>query len=422
MKKIYFLSLIALTIVFSANCAKAQSTYTKQIIIVNGGDFGNPDDYVTVASYDPETEETTEFVKIFTQSVQNVIIHENFAYVSAQDSIVKINIDTFEKETAVLAKGVNQLAISDDLLVVSFWYPANQNFVKTYSLSDLSLISNIKEISGDAAGIIIDDGIALVAIPGPYGSTTGKIASIDIEEGMLLSEDDYGEFYAGIGYFAKWNDVTTAFMKTPWGETNSKAATFDEEGTVIDEFDYSDASLANSTGQQQNNFYAEINNGIGLFDLETNELVNPSVVEQQDNTIAASVFDTINGLFYITTTDFFSTGKGIIYNLDGEKTGGFDAGISAQAIAVDYRTNTGIYENNSMETLSIYPNPASNFINFNIPPDKEIISTIITDVSGRIVYNGKNNKQIETSLLKTGLYFVALKTNTSVFTGRFIKK
>ena len=62
--------------------------------------------------------------------------------------------------------------------------------------------------------------------------------------------------------------------------------------------------------QQQNNFYAEINNGIGLFDLETNELVNPSVVEQQDNTIAASVFDTINGLFYITTTDFFSTGKG----------------------------------------------------------------------------------------------------------------
>ena len=45
---------MAITIMFSANCAMAQTTYTKQVIIVNGNIYSDPDDYVTVASYNPE--------------------------------------------------------------------------------------------------------------------------------------------------------------------------------------------------------------------------------------------------------------------------------------------------------------------------------------------------------------------------------
>jgi len=423
MKKIYFLSLIALTLVFSANCAKAQSTtYTKQIIIVNGGNFSNADDYVTVSAYNPETQITNEFATIYTQSVQSIVLHENFAYVAAQDSIVKLNIDSYEKVSAVAAPGINQLATDGNVLVASFWYPVTENFVKIFSLNDLSLITNIEEVSGEAAGILIHDGVALVAVPGGWGSTTGKIASIDLELGILLSEDDYGEFYAGIGYFAFYDNVTTAFMKTPWGGTDSKAAKFDLEGEIIEELTYEAASLANNTGQVGGTFYAEINNGIGEFDLASGELTNTSVVAPQEQTIAASVLDTNNMLIYLTTTDFASTGAGFIFNTNGESVGSFEAGISAQAIAVDYRDNTSISERNTLLSLNVFPNPTTDFIKFNLPQEDEIISLKITDVSGRTVLSGKNTHQVDVSMLNSGLYFISAKTEQSLFSGRFIKK
>ncbi len=423
MKKIYFLSLMALTLVFSANCAKAQlSTYTNQIIIVNGGNFSNADDYVTVSAYDPETQITNEFATIYTQSVQSVVLHENFAYVAAQDSIVKLNIDSYEKVSAVAAPGINQLATDGNVLVASFWYPVTENFVKIFSLEDLSLITDIEGISGEAAGILIHDGVALVAVPGGWGSTTGKIASIDLETTTLLSEDDYGEFYAGIGYFAFYNDVTTAFMKTPWGETDSKAAKFDLEGEIIEEFTYESASLANKTGKVGSAFYAEINNGIGVFDLASGELTNATVVAPQEQTIAASVIDTNNMLIYLTTTDFASTGAGFIYNTNGESVGSFDAGISAQAIAVDYRDNTSISERNTLLSLSIFPNPASNFVKLNIPPGEDLTDLRITDISGRLVTDVTPSRQIDISTLSAGLYFISAKTNSNNYSGKFIKK
>ncbi len=413
---------MALALVFSANCAKAQSTYTNQIIIVNGGDYGNPNDYVTVSSYNPETEITTEFATIYTQSVQSILIYENFAYVAAQDSIVMFNIDSYEKVAAVAASGVNQLATNGHVLVASFWYPVTENFVRIFSLDDLMLLSNIEGISGEAAGMLINNDLALVAIPGAWGSTTGKIAAIDIEEYMLYSEDDYGEFYAHIEYFGFFNDKITTFMKTPWGETSSKSAIFSIEGDIIEEFIHEDASLANKTGQIQNAFYAEINNGIGQFDLETGEIVNAAIVTPQLQTIAASVIDTNNNLIYLTTTDFYSNGEGFIYNLSGENTGSFEAGISAQAIAVDYRVNTGVDKRSITENLNVFPNPSSNYIKLDIPTKQKPINTVITDVSGRLVHNSIGNKQIDISSLNAGLYFVVVKTSTSIFTGKFIKK
>ena len=421
MKKIYFLSLIALSLVFSANCAKAQKVIvTNQVIVVNGGNFSNPDDFVTVATIDPATAASTEFATIYTQSTTDVVISGQFAYVAALDSIVKLNIDSYEKVAAVYAQGVNQLAIDGDILVATFWYPVTENFVKIFSTEDLSLITEFSEISGDASGIFIKDGVALIAIQGAWGSTTGKIASIDIEEGIVLSEDDYGEFYANIGYFAGHGDQTTAFMKTPWGVTNSKSAIFDDGGEILDEFTYENASLAMPTGKKGNSFYAEINNGIGMFDLPSGELVNAEIIAAQTMTIGASVLDTINDLVYLTTTDFATTGNGFVYNLNGEQTATFIAGISAQAIAVDYRDHTSIAPLKKLGTIVVYPNPTSNFISVK-GVNKEVINLSISDISGRVVYSGTQTNRINVSQLEDGVYIVLATTKDYVFSGRFIK-
>ncbi len=419
MKKIYFLSLTVLAIALSAFRANAQTNYTKQIIFVNGGDFGNADDFVTVASYDPETQTTTEFATIYTQSVQDVIINDGYAYVAAQDSIVKLNIDTYEKVASVAASGINQLSTDGNVLTASIWYPATENYVRIFSLDDLSLITNIEGISGEAAGILINDGIALVAVPGGWGSTTGKIAAIDIVENTLLSEDDYGDFYAGIGYFAYYNDIVFSFMKTAWGDSTAKVASFDNEGNVLAETTFTNAVLANGTGQLQDKYYVELNNGIAAYDMISDEM--NMIVDPQPASIAASTIDTVNNVIYLTTTDFFSSGDGFIYDLDGTQTGLFDAGISAQAIAVDYRLNSGADRIADKTIISLFPNPATDIINIKTENDFNIQRINIVDGMGNLVYNGNASNSIDISNLNPGVYFMNIMGSNSRTSSRFIK-
>lgn len=416
MKRIYFLSLAATFMLLSFANLKAQTTYTKQIIFVNGGNFSDPDDYVTIASYDPQTEVTTEFGTIYTQSVQNVLVYENYAFVAAQDSIVKFDIDTYTKVASVAATGINQLATDGDILLASFWYPATENFVQVFSLSDLTHIADVSGISDESAGFLINDGVALVAVPGGWASTTGKIASIDLSDYSLMSEDDYGDFYTGLGYFGWFNNEVTAFMKTPWGATEAHVSTFDDEGNELQQTTFTDASIGGPTGQVQDLFYCELNNGVAAYNFNTKEM--DMIVQPVSLSLGASVIDSINNLVYLTTTDFVSTGEGMIFDLDGNQTGSFDAGISAQAIAVDYRLNTSV-QNNIVENISAFPNPAVNSIGFNIEASE--INVNVIDINGRIVLSSTSNK-LDISNIGSGLYFVKIITDGKEYNSKFIKQ
>lgn len=421
MRRIYFLT-SSILMLFFVQFADAQNMLTNQIIVCSGGNFSNPDDFVTVAAVSPENGTTVVFDTIFTQSVQDVITFNGFAFVAAQDSIVKYNLDDFTRVASVTAQGVNKLATDGELLLASFWYPATENFVKGYSFDELLPKAQFSEITGDAAGFLIKDDVALVAIPGPWGSSTGKIASLDLVEYAVLSEDDYGEFYANIGFFADWNSVITSFMKTDWGGTTFGSATFNEEGDVIDEFTIENASLANPSGQMQNKYYIEVNNGIAEFDLETSEITNSEVIAPQAMSIGASVLDTINQLIYLTTTDFVASGEGFIYNLEGENMGTFESGISAQALAVDYRETTGVNEQELVENLNIYPNPATSIIHLDLPHKVKALNIVISNTSGQIVYQGEEETEINVSNLNSGFYFIRIDTPTTELIGKFIRK
>ncbi len=423
MRKFYLVSLLASVWLLAAVSATAQTSYfTKQVIIVNGGNYSDPDDYVTVAAYDPVSGETTEFATIYTQSVQDVLIVPPYAYVAAQDSIVLLNIDTYEKLASVEAQGVHQLVANDDVLVASFWYPVTANFVRTYNLSDLLPQHVFSEISDEAAGMMVIEGNYLfVAIPGTYGSTTGKIAVIDLASNIVMDEDDFGEFFAGVGYFAMGSNHVNVFMKTPYGGNSFNVATLNFQGEVEEQYTYEDASLANEAGCIGQNIYLEINNGIAEYSLATHEIVNPALVQPQVMSISASVLDTVNHLIYLTTTDYYSTGAGFIYNMEGDDVGSFEAGISAQAIAVDYRASTGINKNFLVKSLNIYPNPASTTIHLTGLDNSEVLSTEIMNVTGKVVYAGNDNKEIDISAFRAGVYFVSIHTSNSVYTGKFIK-
>ncbi len=436
MKKNYFF-LAAIMLLTSVQIVVAQNRSAidvKQVLVVSGGAFSNPDDYVTAAAYNPADSVTTTFGTIFTQSVQSAVVFNHFLYVAAQDSIVAFDVDTYQRVAATSAEGVNQLAVYGDNLIASFWYPDTADFVKIYSRNNLSQLAVISGISGEAAGIAVDGSKAYVAVPGGWAATTGKLAVIDLENFSLLQEIDLGAEGAGINnvyvYAAGDARYLVTINKTPWGGNSG----------YISKIDLSDMSfnstqvnivLGKGVGFVNNSatLYALINGGIGSIDVDDLTVADTAVVAAPSNpafTIAGAAFDSINSLFYVTTTDYSTTGEGVIYNLDGEVSGDFEAGISAEAVAIDYRDFEAVDEMFASNTFGFYPNPVQNRLIIANPERVFVKEVVVSDVTGRVVLStpvsGKDNIVMDLSDLHTGFYFVTVIGNNKVFTSKIVKQ
>src|ERR1035437_7340767 len=112
MKK-YISAVFLLTFIFfqvSFQSQAQKNEWVNQVIVANGGKFETIPpfaDCVSVQKYDPVSHAVTVFDIIRTQSVQDLIIRGNFAYVAAQDSIVMYNLDTYHRVAAVPDSGLN---------------------------------------------------------------------------------------------------------------------------------------------------------------------------------------------------------------------------------------------------------------------------------------------------------------------------
>ncbi len=75
------------------------------------------------------------------------------------------------------------------------------------------------------------------------------------------------------------------------------------------------------------------------------------------------------------------------------------------------------------EDFTVFPNPSGEIINFEIGDD-EIQSVDIVDIKGNVVLQNKDVRQnrINISSLKTGIYFVTVRTTTGSFTKRIVKE
>jgi endonuclease/exonuclease/phosphatase family metal-dependent hydrolase len=74
--------------------------------------------------------------------------------------------------------------------------------------------------------------------------------------------------------------------------------------------------------------------------------------------------------------------------------------------------------------LNIYPNPTSdNFIHVDFPIGVEIARIIVTNSLGQEVYKEEtNSRTIDISEYSVGCYFITLKTEEGIYTGKFVKE
>lgn len=426
MKKTYLLILTVMLTVGSATHMVAQHMIVNQVIVGSGGVWGDTTNNVTVASFKPDNGVTTTFGSILTQSIQDIVISGKYAFVAAQDSIAKFNIDTYEKVAVVEAAGVNRLLVVGDKLMASFQYPATENFVRVFSAEDLNLISNIADVSDESAGLLVVNNLAYAAVPGGYTSTEGKIAIIDITDYSLVDEIDFGIFGRGVYDLFYYNNQIMSVNRTPWGETHGYLLAMNAIGSHTDIY-LIEEILGKMVGETDGLLFTVMNGGIGIIDLTDFSVIDTAFIEAPALTIAGVALDTIDGLFYIATTDYSSTGVGTIYNALGEETGNFDAGISPDAIAIDYRDNTGISDLYSENRINIYPVPASEVITVETIDNNFADSFKVVDISGRTLISDAINLKsgsanINISMLESGLYFLILSDGNERATSSFVKK
>ncbi|MCD4746464.1 MAG: T9SS type A sorting domain-containing protein [Bacteroidales bacterium] len=432
MKKNYFLNaIIILTLIAMYEMAVSQ-TETKQVIICNGGVYGDPSDHVTLSTYDPLGQTTTVFGDIFTESVQDIVIKENFAFVSAQHSIVKFNIDNYERVAAIAESNLNKLYIHNDLLILSRQTdingpPADGIYIKIFNANTLSFIADISNISADAAGIVAENDTAYVAIPGDWQATEGKIAVIDLQEKNLVREINLGSDAVGIyNLYSNENNIYSV-NRTPYGGSTGSVSTYD-----IYTLDFSsniiNAVVGKGVALTDNILYLGLDNGIGSYNINTHQIIDPEIIPDPGSAsyiyIAAAGFDIINENFYITTTDYFSFGEGKIYDINGNFTGSFQADVSPEAIAMDYRDINGINDNNKLLSVNVFPNPFNNNLNVLCNNYEEIIEISISDITGKIIYKNCNlfsDININVSELSNGLYFMIIKTDMQIISRKIIK-
>ncbi len=108
---------------------------------------------------------------------------------------------------------------------------------------------------------------------------------------------------------------------------------------------------------------------------------------------------TVNDTFAnVDPTYVFNVGKAAVGALQHFAT------ASTSLLATDEKTV------NNLETVKIYPNPAKDLLNVDLPKDVKNFSLEISDMNGRLVLNKQNEAKVNISGLANGVYMATVKT------------
>lgn len=309
----------------------------ERIVIVNGGKFGDPTENVNVMLYDPVSGNSTVIDTIQTESVQQILLEGSTAFVAAQDSIVKYDLSTGERlaATAFGAPSTAKLGIYNDYLLAGNWYGLSGGNLRIFNKDDLSFVDSIPQVSKGARDFVIVGDTAYIVQNFTnqfFSDSAGYISVVDLKRMRFVRDipldptDELGRIVHVQGrlYGLNPNAETIEVYDIATGQVLPKRFT----GVDMQTDPIGDRLLIHN-----NLLYTKMNNGIGVYDLVTNQVIDTTLI---DTFATAFALDTINDLFYLTQTDFFSFMRGGIFDANGTKTGAFSTGFSPEAIGIVY--------------------------------------------------------------------------------------
>ena len=437
MKKnsLFLLSLVQLVCAGNILVQAQKTTTVRQVIIANGGKFESVPpftDYVTIESYDVSTLAVTVFNTIYTQSVQDVLISGNHAYVTAQDSVVLYNIDNYQRLAAVRDSGVNKMALYNDKLIVTKQYPIGRFRVEVLNANNLGLLAFVDGIHGDCEGVAVYGDRAFVAVDSGYAGVEGRLAIINTTNWTLDTIINFGSSAIGIYSIYSYGGYIYCVNRTPYGGGNIGSITQFEPSTNSFVTNTMAVNIGPGYGIGGNLLYLGMNKSIGSYNLDTQAIVDTTIINYFESSgnieLHSAGVDYINNKFYTNVGNRTTFGVGVVFSLAGDSLTSYATGINADACAIDFRNPTGVDNTVSVkDAISVYPNPANDFIGINLSSNATLKEIKILDLTGRTietrpVQKGENNIRISVTDYPSGVYLISFTTDQGTKVRKFIKK
>lgn len=343
-QKIFKLTAIALAV----HAIGSAQQIAKNTIVVNSGNGGfGPN----VSAYDPVATTGTSLGSIGTSFIQDIVIKDHFAYVAATDSIIKYNLaeNTRSGGAEFGSTSTGSLLVYGDYLFVGNQFSPTAENLEVYDVQTMDKIKGFSEITSEVPGMeVMNDTLYVLqnikhtvdaGFPGYYLDSLGYVAKISLDDleyqGDLefdaATTNNFERVYAN-------NGKLHIFGSYEQGTVSHHVYTHDVENAVSTAavFPYDiNFTYGTQARRDANVLYFKFNGGIGSYDLDTEMVVNPLLI---DASVMAFDFDVVHQLFYVTSGDYASTASGIIYDISGANVGTFDVGdgFAPEAIAVDY--------------------------------------------------------------------------------------
>ena len=305
-----------------------------QIIVVNGGAFGDPLDQVTLATVQPDLTGYTVFDVIDTEAAQDIAVRGNRAWVAALDSMVVYDIDSYSRLATVAIPGVNKIEPFGDFILVGRGFGASSDFLQIRDAEDLSLIANLP-VSAETGRMVLNANRAYVSVPGDFFATEGKLAVIDLVSQSLIKEIDLGTDGAGIdGLFLEDGRVLALCPNS------GLLLAVEPESETYQSLPLGSFSTYGAAVRQADQLYFQygdfFNPRLGVFDINSKSTIDDSLIA---GAFAEVAINPLNGEIYRTTTDFFSSGTLYRHAADGIELSSLPIGISAEHLGMDVRGN-----------------------------------------------------------------------------------
>ena len=429
MKKITFS--IALSVISLASVAQ-------KTILVNGGRFGNQAENVSVTVYDTQTNNSTTIDSIGSQSVQDILIDGNIAFVAAQDSIIRYNLTNNTRTAAVKFRGPSTKTMvfsSNNELVVANWYnpfggPAMTHHLYIYDQTTLALKDSIgvqgggiKSMIGSIGGVLITQNSSSSS----FSDTLGYALMVDVASRTVIDTLRAANYTGEMGELIAKPNVTNGFYAINSG--SNTITNFSNPSIIPPFFTVTNVATAQNLKVEGKSHYEvngdtlflRMNQGIGSINLTNLAVIDSNLI---DTVVTAFAYDTANFKFYVTATDFVSYTSGKIYNRVGNYSGSFATASSPEVIAMSYNQTTGLlsFSNKENSRFSIYPNPATNRFSINGDLTKDAWVQIL-NYNGQLVKKIDQlnvSSQINISNLTSGIYFVNILMNNTISTQKLI--
>ncbi|MCD9020071.1 T9SS type A sorting domain-containing protein [Parachryseolinea silvisoli] len=391
MYKLYIrIFLVCLCCYAAAHPAAAQTTTTppvavskgKQVVFVNGGQFGNLSGNIQV--YDPKTNTTSKLADLdAANSVQDVEALGRYVYISADYYILKYDMATGAEvtrrytqdtqETEADGQGKEAYGVNHSMTLYKNWLivtrqnsaaaPEDGYNVRIYNKQDLSLVKKIP-VKTQAADVVIVGDSAFVALNGGFQGNSGQLAIIDLVNLENKEEYDFGNAGTGIMQMFAQDNVLYILAQSKLLKYSIKEHKHEAYDLPIGHSDASSSPFA--VGIIDGMLYSKLmdeswNKGFGRVNLETATIdkldvigmsTDPEIVDNSYS-LMASAYDREEERFYFTFGQWWGWGIGLIYDKEGNKVGSFE-GVqdSPERMAISYGvTNSSPYNAVLLKTV-----------------------------------------------------------------------